>query len=80
VFQADLPIREAQIIQESLERVRVRFVPATGYMDRDGIAIMQRLRDRVGNMEIVLEQVDHIPRSASGKFRAVISKVNVSGS
>jgi phenylacetate-CoA ligase len=80
VFKADLPIREAQIIQESLERVRVRFVPATGYMDRDGIAIMQRLRDRVGNMEIVLEQVDHIPRSASGKFRAVISKVNVSGS
>ena len=75
VFKADLPIREAQIIQESLQRVRVRFVPAPGYVDRDGMAIVQRLRDRVGDMEIVLEQVDCIPRSASGKFRAVISKV-----
>ncbi len=80
VFKADLPIREAQIIQESLERIRVRFVPASEYTNRDGIAITQRLHDRLGDIEILLEPVDHIPRSASGKFRAVISKVGVNSS
>ena len=75
MFKADLAIREAQIIQESLECIRVLFVPAPEYTDRYGMAVMQRLRDRVGDMEIVLEQVEHIPRSASGKFQAVISKV-----
>lgn len=70
-----LPIREAQIIQESLERLRVRLVPAPGYTEEDGRIIVQRLRDRVGDMEIVLETVDFIPREANGKFRFVVNKV-----
>lgn len=70
-----LPIREAQIIQENLEYVRVRFVPAPDYHDQDGKALTKRLRDRVGDMEITLEKVAHIPRSSSGKLRAVVSKV-----
>lgn len=75
VFKSDLPVREAQIIQESLDSIRVRFVPTPEYTARDGMIIGQRLRDRVGEMEIVLEPVERIPRSANGKFRAVISKL-----
>lgn len=68
-----LPIMEAQIIQESLERIRVRFVPAQGYTNRDEVSIIQRFRERVGAIDIVTEPVDHIPRSANGKFRSVVS-------
>lgn len=75
VFKKDLPIREAQIIQESLSHIRVRVVPAAGYAERDQDSIAQRLRDRVGDMEISFEQVERIPRSANGKFRAVICNV-----
>lgn len=75
VFKTGLHIREAQIIQENVKQMRVRFIPAGDYTDRDGSIIVQRLRDRVGNMEIVLEPVDYIPRSASGKFRAVVSNL-----
>jgi len=78
VFKADLHIREAQIIQETLERLRVKLVPALGYTEDDAKVIIQRLRDRVGDMEIVLETVDQIPREANGKFRAVISQLSVS--
>lgn len=70
-----LPIREAQIIQESLNHIRVRFVPSTGYSEKDDSTIIRRLRDRVGDMEIALEQVEFIPRSSSGKFKAVVSYV-----
>lgn len=75
VFKSDLPIREAQIIQESLEKIRIRFVPSSGYEEKDGSAIVKRLRERVGDIQIVLEQVDQIPRSPGGKFRAVVSNV-----
>ena len=75
VFKADLPIREAQIIQETLNRVVVRFVPAPGcasvHLDR----LVERLRARLGDMEILLEPVENIPRSANGKFRAVVSRI-----
>jgi phenylacetate-CoA ligase len=70
-----LPIREAQIIQENLERIRVRFVKANGYTNRDEISIIKRLRARVGDVDIVMEPVDYIPRSSNGKFRSVISLV-----
>jgi phenylacetate-CoA ligase len=69
-----MPIREAQIIQESLHRVRVRFVPAPGSPPDLGEEIVRRLRERLGEeMEIVAEEVDYIPRGPNGKFRAVIS-------
>lgn len=75
VFKADLPVREAQIIQEDLGRIRVKFIPTAAYTDRDGEMLAQRIRDRVGPMEVLLEPVSDIPRTANGKFRAVISKV-----
>ncbi|MCM8787203.1 MAG: AMP-binding protein [Candidatus Omnitrophica bacterium] len=70
-----LPIREVQIIQETLERLRVCIVPAPGYTKEDAKTIIQRLHQRVGDIKIVLEIVDFIPRDANGKFKAVVSYV-----
>jgi phenylacetate-CoA ligase len=75
VFQADLAIVEAQLVQESRQRLRVRFVPASGYTNRHGREVARRLRERVGDMDIELEPVNHIPRSPRGKLRGVISKL-----
>ena len=72
VFKAQLPIREAQIIQESLSQVRVRYVPAPGYVPENGTLISESLRERMGNVNVILESVKQIPRGANGKFRAVI--------
>lgn len=75
VFKADLAIREAQIIQETLARLRVLIVPAPGYGPRDAAAVARGLRDRVGDVEVAIELVETIPRSANGKFRAVINRL-----
>jgi phenylacetate-CoA ligase len=76
VFKADLPIREAQIVQEGLDRVLVRYVPATGCSKKDLDSLVERMQERLGEMEIALEAVEEIPRSSNGKFRAVISELS----
>ncbi|HYT33228.1 MAG TPA: hypothetical protein VEO37_11580 [Thermoanaerobaculia bacterium] len=76
VFIDQPHVREGQIIQEALDRIRVRIVPdgAFGPVDRE--ETIQRVRQRLGpRVEIVVETVEEIPRSAAGKFRAVVSLI-----
>lgn len=75
VFKSGLPVREAQVVQETLGRLRVRFVPAPAYTSDAGRSLIERLQARVGKMEIVLEQVEKVPRTSNGKFRAVVCKL-----
>ena len=76
VFKADLPIREAQVVQETVWDVRVRVVAAPGFEDEHAEAIARRLRDRLGEVRVMVERVPELPRSANGKFRAVVSRVS----
>jgi phenylacetate-CoA ligase len=76
VFKTDLPLREAQIVQETLDRVRVRYVPAPGFTRDAGRSIVERLQERMGPVHVILEELGEIPRTANGKFRAVISQVS----
>ncbi len=75
VFKSDLAVREAQIIQETLGTVRVRYVPAAGFTDRSANRIIEAIRSRLGPVEVLLESVSQLPREANGKFRAVICRI-----
>ena len=76
VFKADLPIIEAQIIQENWDTLRVLYVPTEAYTEEDGSSLIQRIHDRTGDdMRVILQAVEAVPRTANGKFRAVISLV-----
>jgi phenylacetate-CoA ligase len=76
VFKARLAVREAQIIQQTTTRFRVRVVPAPEFGEADKESIREGLRRRIGtDIEIEFESVDRIPRTSAGKFRAVISEI-----
>jgi phenylacetate-CoA ligase len=75
VFKADLKIREAQIVQETPDRIRVRIVKGEGFGEGDARALVERLEERVGKIAVTLDYVEAIPRSANGKFKAVVSMV-----
>ena len=75
-FKAALQLREAQVVQETLDRVRVRYVPAPGFSSESARTMVAQLQARLGSIEITLEAVDHLPRTASGKFRAVVSQLS----
>lgn len=70
-----LPIREAQIVQESRDAVRVRLVAGSGFGAADRTAIEERLRMRLGRIGVTFEECDAIPRGPNGKFRAVVCRV-----
>ena len=72
VFKANLPVREAQIIQEALDRIRVRYVPTPEFTPATGRSIAERLQARMGDVHVILESVEKVPRGANGKFRAVV--------
>jgi phenylacetate-CoA ligase len=76
VFKADLPIVEAQIAQETLRRVRILCVPQNGFDAATKRSIAQRLRDRMGDVEVVVEETAEIPRGPNGKFRAVVCRLS----
>ena len=76
VFVDQPHVREGQVIQESLSRIRVKVVTTDGFGQEDVEDIQQRIRQRMGEVEVVVEVVPEIPRSKSGKFKAVINEVS----
>jgi phenylacetate-CoA ligase len=69
-------IVESQIEQESLDVLRVRFVPAPRFTAEDLHMLENNLRARVGrSIHLEFECTDRIPRSSNGKFRFVISRL-----
>lgn len=74
-FKGTMPIHEAQIVQETLERIRVYYVPAEGFSRDSHDWIVRAIRDYLGPIEVVLEEVDRVPREKNGKFRAVVCHI-----
>lgn len=74
----DLPaVREAQVIQEAIDRIRVKVVPTQAFGAGDVEAVRARVRQRLGTgVEVAVETVDAIPRTAAGKFQAVVSRLD----
>jgi phenylacetate-CoA ligase len=77
VFKTDLRIEEAQIVQNSLSEILVRVVPGEGFGPTQAGLLTTRIKDRLGDMNVRLEEVESIPRTSRGKFRAVICDLPV---
>jgi len=74
VFGNQPHVREGQIIQETLDWIRLRVVPAPGFGPEDAQSLVERARRQLGSqVRIDVEPVDHIPRTAAGKFRMIVS-------
>ena len=70
-------VQEGQIIQEKLDLIRVKVVPKHGYNADDEQDIIARIQQRLtSDMNVLVEPVDKIERTKSGKFRAVINNLS----
>jgi phenylacetate-CoA ligase len=72
VFKSDLPIVEAQVIQDASDHLLVQVVPAPGYNRSTEAALVKAICERVDDMRIDVRKVSVIPRGPNGKFKAVV--------
>ncbi|MBK7090640.1 MAG: phenylacetate--CoA ligase family protein [bacterium] len=69
-------VAESQIVQEERHRVVMRVVPRAAYTEADSEFIQTELQKVLGaRVEVTVDIVESIERTANGKFRWVISKV-----
>ena len=76
VFKGVASIREAQVVQESLDRFIVRVVPAPGFSAKDRELLVQNMRAHVGGVNVEVQLAERIERAPGGKFRAVVSRLS----
>ena len=80
IFVKQPHVREGQIVQEAIDLIRVKVVPVDGFGPDDEQDIIDRVQQRVGpEVRVVVETVAAIPRTKSGKFQAVVSKLREQG-
>lgn len=69
-------IEESQIVQKEYDRIVIRIVPRKDYSESDTQHLQRELHKRLGeDVKIEFEFMDSLARTASGKFRWVISEV-----
>jgi len=79
IFVNQPHVREGQIIQETLNQIRVKVVPTEEFDLTDRRDIIHRVQQRLGEgVAVAVETVSEIPRTKAGKFKAVISQVSPS--
>jgi phenylacetate-CoA ligase len=70
-------IKRSQLVQETVDRLKVRVVPGATFSSTDRDKLIAGLRAYLGEaIRIDLELVEDIPREPSGKYRWVVSRVN----
>ena len=69
-------IAESQIIQEKIDNLTIKIVKRAEYCDNDTKYLLNEFKKRLGDeIQIQIQFVDEIPKTKTGKFRWVISKV-----
>jgi phenylacetate-CoA ligase len=80
IFVDQPHVREGQIIQEAINRIRVKVVPTDGFGPSDTANIIQRIHQRLTDqVQVIVETVDAIPRTKAGKYQAVVSLLREQG-
>jgi phenylacetate-CoA ligase len=72
-------IKESQIIQEDINTLRIKMVPWDNISESTKAQLLHELRRYLGSpgMELILEEVEEIPRTSRRKKPFVISYVNL---
>lgn len=75
IFVGIPKIVEAQIVQWAIERIEAKIVSEQSLSHEERSLIIKRIKSQLGEVQVVVNEVESIPRTAAGKFKAVISYI-----
>jgi phenylacetate-CoA ligase len=72
-------IKESQIVQEDINTLKIRLVPWETISGTTKQKLLSEVRSHLGSliMNVVIEEVDHIPRTARGKKPFIVSHLQM---
>ncbi|HEX7361432.1 MAG TPA: hypothetical protein VF283_13160 [Bryobacteraceae bacterium] len=74
VFTDQPNVKEGQVVQKSADHLVLRIVGTRSFSEYDRRSLIARTERRIGpGVKVEVEQVDTIPRTNGGKFKAVLS-------
>jgi phenylacetate-CoA ligase len=76
VFKGVANIRQAQVIQESLRAFTIAVIPTSGFGPADISTLRANMCLHVGDVDVRVVTVNEIPRTAGGKFMAVVCRLS----
>ena len=76
IFDPHLPLKEAQIVQNTVEDFIIRVVPDKGWTTDNANYLINALKRRVGNVNVQVTEEEQIERTWAGKFRIIVSKLS----
>ena len=77
IFKAVSSLVETRIVQDEPDHVRVETVTLSDLRSVEHLTLLSELRNRLGpSMRIDIVRVASIPRTSSGKFRAVVNHLS----
>lgn len=75
VFKGVGTIIEAQVVQIAVDRFEIKVVPTASFSDTDRRRLLDNFRQHAGDVNVTIVTVEQIPRTANGKFRAVVNRL-----
>ena len=75
VFNGLKSVKQAQVIQNNIDEIIIKIVTEDGLNLTEAALIKSRIESQLGSIQIHIEEVNEIPLTGNGKFKAVISTV-----
>ena len=76
IFKNTDSIKESQIIQNQLGSIILKIVRRKNYSEKDELELKHNIQTMISpTIGVDFEYVDEIPRTKSGKFKAVVSNL-----
>jgi phenylacetate-CoA ligase len=76
VFNGLSSVAQAQVIQHKIGEIIIKVVPVQSSIhEQEKQLIKDRIFSQLGEVKISIEEVNEIPLTSNGKFKAVISTV-----
>lgn len=77
IFKGVFGIKEAQVVQDSLNKCTINIVPRDSLSSVDTDQLKRNLISRTcSEMQVVIQEKGNITRGANGKFKSVVNRLN----
>jgi phenylacetate-CoA ligase len=76
IFSSELGLQYGQIIQQDYSDFKIKIVPNSHWKEDNIDVLKERLKERVGNVQVSVEICESIGKTWAGKFRVIKSNLS----